>query len=97
MSSKPQRRIIGGCLFIGILCTLLLIMIAPQIKDIYRMGAEQHRLEQVKAELEKENRELKARLKDMDSVATVEKIAREQLGMVKKGERTIIPLQEEKP
>ncbi|HBK52661.1 MAG TPA: septation ring formation regulator EzrA, partial [Syntrophomonas wolfei] len=41
--------------------------------------------------------ELKARLIEMDSAVAVEKIAREQLGMVKKGEKIIIPLKEERP
>jgi len=47
-------------------------------------------LENQKAELEKNRQELETELKQANSPAMVEKIAREQLGMVKKGETRVV-------
>lgn len=96
-NNKPERKGIWRFLLIGVLCGLMLIIVAPKLKIIYQMDGQRHSLEQEKKELEKKNQELKARLIEMDSAVAVEKIAREQLGMVKKGEKIIIPLKEERP
>lgn len=95
-NDKPGRKGIWRYLLIAVLCSIMLIMISPKLKTIHRMDGERNRLEQEKIALEKKNQELKDKLSEMDSTAMVEKIAREQLGMVKKGEKFIIPLQEDR-
>lgn len=95
-NNKPGFKGIWKCLLIGTLFALMLMVVAPKVKIIHQMDGQRQLLEQEKAELEKKNQELEARLKDMDTAAAVEKIAREQLGMVKKGEKIIVPLQEDR-
>ncbi|MDD2510459.1 MAG: septum formation initiator family protein [Syntrophomonas sp.] len=94
--NRPGPRAVFRCLLIGALCSLMLMIAAPKLKIIYEMDGQRYRLEQEKVELEKKNRELESRLKEIDSSAAVEKIAREQLGMVKKGEKILIPVKEER-
>jgi cell division protein FtsB len=47
---------------------------------------------QRKAELEEQHKKLNKDLNQAESLEIVEKIAREQLGMVKNGERLIVPV-----
>ncbi|NLZ54504.1 MAG: septum formation initiator family protein [Thermoanaerobacteraceae bacterium] len=73
-----------------VLIVLLLIPIAPQVKNIWDLHKQIESLEKQKAELIATQEELKQELQQASSMATVEKIAREQLGMVKPGESRII-------
>lgn len=71
-------------------CALLLIAIIPRVVTIYELTARKNELLQEKARLTQINQERTQTLADVDTPQGIEKIAREQLGMVKKGERTVI-------
>jgi len=60
------------------------------VKNIWDLHKQIESLEKQKAELIATQEELKQELQQASSMATVEKIAREQLGMVKPGESRII-------
>jgi cell division protein FtsL len=69
---------------------VLLLPIVPRIKTIWDLNHQMEQLENQKTELQSVNRDLEEELEQASSMATVEKIAREQLGMVKPGETRII-------
>ncbi len=77
-------------LLAGILVVFLMLPIAPRVKMLWDLNQRIERLENQKAELEKNRQELETELKQANSPAMVEKIAREQLGMVKKGETRVV-------
>ena len=74
----------------ALLCGLLLFTIVPRAKTIYELSGRKQELLQEKARLSAINVERQQILATIDSPEGVERIAREQLGMVKNGERTII-------
>jgi cell division protein DivIC len=74
----------------ALLCGLLLFTIIPRAKTIYELSGRKQELLQEKARLTEINAERQKTLATIDSPAGMERIAREQLGMVKNGERTII-------
>jgi cell division protein DivIC len=74
----------------GVLVVLLMLPVAPRVKMLWDLNQRIERLENQKAELEKNRQELETELKQANSPAMVEKIAREQLGMVKKGETRVV-------
>ncbi len=84
----PNRRL--KKILTVFLCTLLLIAIVPRAVTIYELSARKQVLLQEKERLTQINQERSQILADVDTPQGIEKIAREQLGMVKKGERTII-------
>lgn len=71
------------------LCALLLITVVPRVITICELYATKHELLQEKTQLTQINEERSQTLAEIDTPAGIERIAREQLGMVKKGERTI--------
>jgi cell division protein FtsB len=83
-------------LIVGLLCGLLLFTIIPRVKVIYDLSVRKKELEQEKVRLTQINEERRLTLESLDSPQAIERIAREQLGMVKKGERTIIKVIQEK-
>lgn len=74
----------------GVLVVFLMLPVAPRVKMLWDLNQQIEKLENQKAELEKTQQELELELKQANSPAMVEKIAREQLGMVKKGETRVI-------
>lgn len=72
------------------ICVLLLISIVPRVISICQLSVRKHSLLQEKARLTQLNQERSQTLAEIDTPQGIEKIAREQLGMVKKGERTVI-------
>jgi len=74
----------------GILVVFLMLPVAPRVKMLWDLNQRIECLENQKAELEKNRQELEMELKQANSPAMVEKIAREQLGMVKKGETRVV-------
>jgi cell division protein FtsB len=69
---------------------MLLITIVPRAWTIYELSARKKLLLQEKERLTQVNAERSQTLAEIDSPMGIERIAREQLGMVKNGERTII-------
>ena len=72
------------------ICAMLLIAIIPRAKTIYELSVRKQLLLQEKERLTQVNNERSQTLAEVNSPQGIERIAREQLGMVKKGERTII-------
>ncbi len=89
MSNKHGRSPLKLVLA-GIMVVVLLLPIVPRIKTIWDLNHQMEQLENQKTELQSVNRDLEEELEQASSMATVEKIAREQLGMVKPGETRII-------
>jgi len=85
MPNKRLKRVITA-----FVCVLLLIAIVPRAKTIYELSARKQSLLQEKERLTQVNQERSQTLAEIESPQGIERIAREQLGMVKKGERTII-------
>jgi len=85
-NKKPRLKII----LTGILVMFLLVPVAPRVKLIWDLNQRIEQLENQKAELETNQQKLELELKQANSPATLERIAREQLGMVKKGETRVV-------
>lgn len=74
----------------ALLCGLLLFSIVPRAKTVYELSVRKQELVQKKAQLTEINLEQQQILATVESPAGIERIAREGLGMVKNGERTIV-------
>ena len=85
-NKKPRLKIILA----GVLVMFLLVPVAPRVKIIWDLNQRIEQLENQKAELENNQQKLELELKQANSPATLERIAREQLGMVKKGETRVV-------
>lgn len=85
-NKKPRLKIILA----GVLVMFLLVPVAPRVKIIWDLNQRIEQLENQKAELETNQQKLELELKQANSPATLERIAREQLGMVKKGETRVV-------
>jgi len=90
LNSKKKRLLPLKIVLLGMICFLLVFTLIPRVKTILELTRELDRLEQRKAKLEEKNKMLAQELENADSLATIEKIARERLGMVKDGEKSII-------
>jgi cell division protein FtsL len=92
IKDKPARpRII-----LLVICVLVSVSIIPRVKTVWELSAQRAQLEQQKAALQKINQELTIKAREANSKENIEKIAREQLGMVKKGEKALIKVIPEK-
>lgn len=85
---KPFVRII----ITTVLGILLLITIVPRAKCVYELSHRKTNLETEKDSLTQQNAELEKAMQEANSPQNVEKIAREQLGMVKNGESVMVPV-----
>lgn len=81
----------------SIIFVLIGLTVVPKIKTIWELSERRDQLEQQKAILAKQNKKLEQELKRLDSHIAVEKLAREQLGMVKNGEQYVTPLTTDNP
>ncbi|MGI5911259.1 MAG: FtsB family cell division protein [Syntrophomonadaceae bacterium] len=91
MSSSPRRSPLK-LVVIAVVIFFLLAPIVPQLRSIWELHRQMEKLQEQKAELESIQQELQQELKEASSLATVERIAREQLGMVKEGESRIVKI-----
>lgn len=96
MTKTNQNKKLLRLLLTGLLGCLLLFTIVPRAKIIYELSAREKELQKEKVQLTQINEERRLTLESLDSPQAIERIAREQLGMVKKGERTIIKVIHEK-
>jgi cell division protein FtsB len=92
MKPENKRR---RLLMSGLICIVLLVTIVPRGKTIMEMSAQKRELKNEKAQLQEINRQYQDKLRDLKAPETIEKLARERLGMVKNGEKVIIDLQED--
>jgi cell division protein FtsB len=74
----------------GIIGCICLFTIVPRAVSIYELSSRKKELLEEKARLTQINAEQQQLLEEVDSPAGMERIAREQLGMVKNGETSII-------
>ncbi|QGU00522.1 hypothetical protein SYNTR_1928 [Candidatus Syntrophocurvum alkaliphilum] len=81
MKSNFVKKII-----IGVICVVLLVTIVPRAKNIWELSLRKAELEKEKAQLLERQEYLDEKLCQLDSPEVIEKIAREQLGLVRQGE-----------
>lgn len=77
---------------VGLLCIVIAVTLFPRVKTVAELTQRREALLEEKALLEKENQRLQQELKQVDSPENIEKLAREQLGMVKPGEQRLVPV-----
>ena len=92
---NPSKRLLR-LLLAGLLCCVLLFIIIPRAKIVYELSVREKNLQKEKVRLTQINEQRSLILESLDSPAAIERIAREQLGMVKKGEIPIIKVIREK-
>lgn len=89
--NKRFRLVVTGVLF-----AIFIITIVPRIATICQLSHRKKELIEQKQQLALTNEEYQKTLAEIQSPLGIERIAREQLGMVKKGERTVIRVVPEK-
>lgn len=92
MSSQKVSKRPGKIVILVILGLVMVIGIFPRGKTIYELNMRKSELLQQKQETEMRGQVLNERLQKIDEPEEIEKMAREKLGMVKPGERYIIPM-----
>lgn len=85
LQRKPLKLIVTG-----LICMALMLTIVPRAKTIMELSARKNELQKEKLSLIKVNHEHKKELEELKSPEAIERIAREQLGMIKKGERVVV-------
>lgn len=88
MRLKPNKRF--RLVMIGVLGAILLFTIIPRAVTIHQLSTRKKELILEKQKLALANEEYQQSLAEVESPLGIERIAREQLGMVKNGERTVI-------
>ncbi|MEN6461306.1 MAG: septum formation initiator family protein [Syntrophomonas sp.] len=77
-------------LLMGMICLMIVFTIVPRVKMVWDLTQQKEELQQQKAKLLQVNHSLKKQNDELNSPAAVERIAREQLGMVKQGEKVVV-------
>lgn len=90
MNKKDKLAVRRRNFLLGTICLLLVFSVFPRVKTVYELSAQRNQLEQQRTALQKTNKALSNRAKQINSPENIEKIAREQLGMVKKGETALV-------
>ena len=90
MKKKNRSKSPLKIILVGVVVVLLILPVAPRLKILWELNQRIECLEGQKNQLQEANRELEQEFNQASSPAVVEKIAREQLGMVKEGESRIV-------
>ncbi len=90
MSASKKKKSISRVFFAGLLGICLVFTIVPRVKSIVELNQQKEELEKQKIESIEKSQALQEKKTKAESLGNIEKIAREQLGMVKEGESTII-------
>lgn len=90
MTSNNKGKSPFKLILTGVLVFVLLLPVAPRVKSIWDLNHRIKELEVQKSELQSINHDLEQELRAASSLTTVEKIAREELGLVKPGESRIV-------
>ncbi len=90
---KQRRKRTKRILF-GIMIVIMIAAARPRIAVIIRLHDQKTALTEQIRQLEQEQQELTATRDSMDRLDTIEKIAREKLGMIKPGERVMVETKE---
>jgi len=96
MPNHNARNRLVKLLFTGIILVILAVTIIPRAYTIYELSLRKNELEKEKTRLLAARQERLKRLEELKSPQAMEKIAREQLGMVKKGERVIMQVTDDR-
>lgn len=89
MATRPNYKR-NRMIVVGIIGCICLFTIVPRAVSIYELSSRKQELLEEKARLTQINIEQQQILEAVDCPAGVEKIAREQLGMIKNGETSIV-------
>lgn len=81
-------------IFVILICACLVFTILPRIKKIIELNNQKEALQQKKMVLLQENRNLQNEYKEAQSPEHIEKLAREELGLVKDGEGILIQVED---
>jgi cell division protein FtsB len=92
INKEQEKRPLLRIVITAVLGILLLITFVPRAKCVYDLSQRKARLEAEKDSLIQQQAQLEKAMQEANSLRTVEKIAREQLGMVKQGELVIMPV-----
>ena len=88
-----NRFALKHILFI-VLCGCLIITLVPQMKAVMELSERKAELLERKAELQERNMVLQSQLDSAGSLENIERLAREKLGMVKRGEQVLLAVPE---
>lgn len=90
--NRPVKRKTGvyKLRWILIFVVVCVISFGSQMVTIWEMHQEIGDLEEQKQQLISKNREFKAGVKELYSDAKIEELAREELGMIKPGEKLVV-------
>ncbi|NLU51169.1 MAG: septum formation initiator family protein [Syntrophomonadaceae bacterium] len=83
-------------MLLGVL-VILAVTFGPRLQSIWEMHCQIEKLEAQKAALQKRNAELRQMEKKLKTDEMVEKLAREELGMIKPGEKVIVKVLPTRP
>lgn len=95
-SSSNRGKFLIKLLFLGLISFILVMTIVPRAKNIMELSRGKQELQVQKANLQEINKDLENELAQLDSPEEIERIAREQLGMVKNGEKVIVEVIKDK-
>ncbi len=90
MNKEKAVKGFSKIIVLGVIGFVLAFTIIPGAKNIAELNSRKENLEQKRAENYARNEQLEKELINLESLDTVERIAREQLGMVKEGEKYVI-------
>ncbi|HNX28852.1 MAG TPA: cell division protein FtsL [Syntrophomonadaceae bacterium] len=89
VKKSPAKMVV-----LTIIGLIMIFSILPRAKSIYELSLRRDELLQQHKIMEAQNKELAVKLKQSEQPQQVEKIAREKLGMIKPGEKYIVPVEE---
>ncbi|MGI6467620.1 MAG: hypothetical protein GXZ09_09625 [Syntrophomonadaceae bacterium] len=90
---QPKARLIILTAMLGIFAFTLV----PRCYSIWKLHLQKEALEQKKQQAMQLNQELQAEKDKLNDPLVFERIAREQLGMVKKGEKVLVKIEMDAP
>ncbi|MGI6434060.1 MAG: FtsB family cell division protein [Syntrophomonadaceae bacterium] len=90
---QPRLRLV----IFALLLSFFAVTLTPRLFTIWKLSEQKAGLEQKKMEASRINQELILQKDKLDDPAELERIAREQLGMVRKGEKILIEVRNDSP
>ncbi len=94
--TRAQNRRVPRWVVVGTTATalaILTVVFGSTFVQVYRLEREAARMEQLKHDLEEQNAQLREEIKLLHTPQYIEKLAREQLGLVKPGEIALLIVQ----
>ena len=88
---RVPRWVVMGVAAVG--AVTLIVIFSSTFLQLYRLEREAARLEQLQRDLEVQNAQLREEIKLLHTPQYIEKLAREQLGLVKPGEIALLLIQ----